>query len=167
MTALQGIRRRTSIEDLTFSHIPCTSRRQTFDSRKHATSAPAELGVDTPPSSRKQTLRRSFRRHGSCTSTVYGSGTSGALLGIHQRGVQWIAVVLYDKLVYNSIQITTSCFHCIPPLMNLDWCPMAELGLRAPKAGGTCPADLSGCFVSLAALMYVCVLCSCYLFVIL
>ena len=34
--------------------------------------------------------------------------------GCSGRGVQWIGVVLCNKLVYNSIQITTPCFHCKP-----------------------------------------------------
>ena len=34
--------------------------------------------------------------------------------------MQWIGVVLYSKLVYNAIRITTPRFHCTPPLMNLD-----------------------------------------------
>ena len=29
------------------------------------------------------------------------------------RGVQWIGVVLYSKLVYSTIQITTPRFHCL------------------------------------------------------
>ena len=40
--------------------------------------------------------------------------------GCSGRGVQWIGVVLYNKPVYNIISITTPCFHCTPPLMNLD-----------------------------------------------
>ena len=41
-------------------------------------------------------------------------------LGIHYRGcsgmgVQWMGVVLLcNKLVYTSIQITTPCLHCTP-----------------------------------------------------
>ena len=40
-------------------------------------------------------------------------------MGIHQggcsgRGVQRMGVVLYNKLVYYIIQITTPCFHCTP-----------------------------------------------------
>ena len=35
------------------------------------------------------------------------------ITGCSQRGVQWIGV-LYSKLVYNTIQITTPCFHCTP-----------------------------------------------------
>ena len=34
--------------------------------------------------------------------------------GCSRRGVQWIGVVLYSKIVYNIIQITTPCFHCSP-----------------------------------------------------
>ena len=34
--------------------------------------------------------------------------------GCSGRGVQWIGVVLYSKLVHNTIQITTPCFHCTP-----------------------------------------------------
>ena len=34
--------------------------------------------------------------------------------GCSGSGVQWIGVVLYSKLVYNTIQITTPCFHCTP-----------------------------------------------------
>ena len=34
--------------------------------------------------------------------------------GCSGSGVQWMRVVLYNKLVYNSIQITTPCFHCTP-----------------------------------------------------
>ena len=34
--------------------------------------------------------------------------------GCSRRGVQWMGVVLYNKLVYNIIQITTPCFHCTP-----------------------------------------------------
>ena len=34
--------------------------------------------------------------------------------GCSRRGVQWIGVVLYDKLVYNMAQITTPGFHCTP-----------------------------------------------------
>ena len=30
------------------------------------------------------------------------------------RGVQWIGVVSYNKLVSNSMKITTPCFHCTP-----------------------------------------------------
>ena len=30
-----------------------------------------------------------------------------------------MGVVLYSKLVHNIMQITTPCFHCTPPLMNL------------------------------------------------
>ena len=29
-------------------------------------------------------------------------------------GVQWIGVVLCNKLVYNSIQVTKPCSHCTP-----------------------------------------------------
>ena len=29
-------------------------------------------------------------------------------------GVQWIGVVLCNKLVYNSVHITTPCFHYTP-----------------------------------------------------
>ena len=28
------------------------------------------------------------------------------------RGVKWIGVVSYDKLVYHIVKITTPCFHC-------------------------------------------------------
>ena len=34
--------------------------------------------------------------------------------GCSGRGVQWMGVVLYNKLVYNTIQFTTPCFHCTP-----------------------------------------------------
>ena len=34
--------------------------------------------------------------------------------GCSGSGVQWIEVVLYSKLVYDVIQITTPCFHCTP-----------------------------------------------------
>ena len=34
--------------------------------------------------------------------------------GCSGRGVQWMGVVYSNKKVYNSIQITTPCFHCIP-----------------------------------------------------
>ena len=34
--------------------------------------------------------------------------------GCSRRGVQLMGVVLYNKLVYIIIQITTSCFHCTP-----------------------------------------------------
>ena len=39
--------------------------------------------------------------------------------GIHYRGcsgrwVQWMGVVLYNKLVYDIIYISTPCFHCTP-----------------------------------------------------
>ena len=35
--------------------------------------------------------------------------------GCSRRGVQqWIGVVLYSKIVHNTIQITTPCFHCTP-----------------------------------------------------
>ena len=34
--------------------------------------------------------------------------------GCSGRWVQRMGVVLYDKLVYNSLQITTPCFHCTP-----------------------------------------------------
>ena len=40
--------------------------------------------------------------------------------GCSRRGVQWMGVVLHSKAVHNTIQITTPCFHCTPPLMNLD-----------------------------------------------
>ena len=32
-----------------------------------------------------------------------------------------MGVVLYNWLVYNIIQITTPCFHCTPPLQNVDY----------------------------------------------
>ena len=35
--------------------------------------------------------------------------------GCSGRRVQWIGVVLYSNIVYNTIQITTPCFHCTPP----------------------------------------------------
>ena len=34
--------------------------------------------------------------------------------GCSRRGVQRMGVVLYEKLVYIIIQITTPCFHCTP-----------------------------------------------------
>ena len=34
--------------------------------------------------------------------------------GCSRRRVQWMGVVSYCKLVYNTIQITTPCFHCTP-----------------------------------------------------
>ena len=34
--------------------------------------------------------------------------------GCSRRGVQWMWVVLCSKLVHNTIQITTPCFHCTP-----------------------------------------------------
>ena len=34
--------------------------------------------------------------------------------GCSGRGVQWMGVVSYNKLVHNTIQITTPCFHCTP-----------------------------------------------------
>ena len=34
--------------------------------------------------------------------------------GCSGRGVQRIGVVLYHKLVYHIISITTPCFHCTP-----------------------------------------------------
>ena len=34
--------------------------------------------------------------------------------GCSGRGMQWMGVVLDNKLVHNSIQITTPCFHCNP-----------------------------------------------------
>ena len=34
--------------------------------------------------------------------------------GCSGRGVQWIGVVSYNKLVHNITQITTACFHCTP-----------------------------------------------------
>ena len=34
--------------------------------------------------------------------------------GCSGRGVQWIGVVLHNKLVHDTIQITTPCFHCTP-----------------------------------------------------
>ena len=34
--------------------------------------------------------------------------------GCSGRGVQWMGVVPYSKLVYNTTQITTPCFHCTP-----------------------------------------------------
>ena len=40
--------------------------------------------------------------------------------GCSGRGVQWIGVALYNKLVYKIIQITTPCFHCTPPLRNVE-----------------------------------------------
>ena len=58
-------------------------------------------------------------RHGPHLWVFITGGCSG-------RGVQQIGVVLYSKLVYNSIQITTPCFHSTSPLMNL------ELGASAP-----------------------------------
>ena len=39
--------------------------------------------------------------------TVITGGCSG-------RGVKWIGVVLYTRLVYNIIYITTPCFHYTP-----------------------------------------------------
>ena len=50
---------------------------------------------------------------------------SVSTMGIHYTGVQWegvpwIGVVLYNELVYNIIYITTPCFRCTPPLMNLE-----------------------------------------------
>ena len=34
--------------------------------------------------------------------------------GCSGRGVQWMGVVSYGKIVHNTIQITTPCFHCTP-----------------------------------------------------
>ena len=34
--------------------------------------------------------------------------------GCSGRGVRWMGVVLYSKIVHNIIQITTPCFHCTP-----------------------------------------------------
>ena len=34
--------------------------------------------------------------------------------GCSRRGMQWIGVVLYSKIVYNTVQITTPCFHSTP-----------------------------------------------------
>ena len=34
--------------------------------------------------------------------------------GCSGRVVQWIGVVLYSKIVYNTVQINTPCFHCTP-----------------------------------------------------
>ena len=34
--------------------------------------------------------------------------------GCSRRGVQWMGVAFYNKLVYNIIQITTFCFYCTP-----------------------------------------------------
>ena len=45
---------------------------------------------------------------GSSQSSAFRKG------GCSGRGVQWMGVVLYSKLVHNIIQITTPCFHCIP-----------------------------------------------------
>ena len=58
-------------------------------------------------------------------------------LGIHNRGVQWegvqwMGVVLHNKLIYNIIQITTPCFHCHPPLMNLERCLSDACPRRRP-----------------------------------
>ena len=44
--------------------------------------------------------------------------------GCSRRGVQWMGVVLYSNLVYNTIQITTPCFHCTPPLQNVEPHPL-------------------------------------------
>ena len=34
--------------------------------------------------------------------------------GCSGRGVQWIGVTLYNKIVYIIMRITTPCFHCTP-----------------------------------------------------
>ena len=43
--------------------------------------------------------------------SLQGGAVGGGCSG---RGVQWMGVVLHSKLVYNTIQITTPCFHCTP-----------------------------------------------------
>ena len=40
--------------------------------------------------------------------------------GCSGRGVQWMGVVLCSKIVHNTIQITTPCFHCTPPLQHVE-----------------------------------------------
>ena len=61
--------------------------------------------------------------------------------GCSRRGVQWMGVVLHNKIVYNIIEITTPCFHCTPPpLMNLK----RDLrGLVTPVMEIPGPRDLS------------------------
>ena len=55
--------------------------------------------------------RRRFGNRSSIENSASGYSLRGGCSG---RGVQWIGVVLYNKLVYNSIQITAPCFHCTP-----------------------------------------------------
>ena len=58
-----------------------------------------------------------MRAFGGATAFMTAFGTADSLLawvGIHYRGVQWMGAVLHNKLVHNSIQITTPCFHCNP-----------------------------------------------------
>ena len=45
--------------------------------------------------------------------------------GCSGSGVQWIGVVLCNKLVYNIIQFTTPCFHCTPL-----WCILRLAGSK-------------------------------------
>ena len=57
----------------------------------------------------------SLEKLGPLVDPVDGS----CMFGIHYRGcsgrrVQWMGVVLYSKLVHNSIQHTKPCFHCTP-----------------------------------------------------
>ena len=61
--------------------------------------------------------------------------------GCSGRGVQWIGVVLYSKLVYNTISITTPCVSTAPPL-DESWINMSmtvemktSMGMRLHRRG--------------------------------
>ena len=41
--------------------------------------------------------------------------------GCSWRGVQWMGVVLYSKTAYHITTTTTPCFHCTPPLRNVEF----------------------------------------------
>ena len=48
------------------------------------------------------------------SNSSYSNSGHSAEGGAVGGGVQWTGVALYSKIVYNTIQITTPCFHCTP-----------------------------------------------------
>ena len=66
------------------------------------------LHVWTPSRAYRQGISGAEWRGAVCLNWILCRG------GCSGWGVQWIGVVLCNKLVHNVIQITTPCFHCTP-----------------------------------------------------
>ena len=65
----------------------------------------------------------------SCLSIVIGYSLQGGAVG-----GEWMGVILYSKMVYNTTRITTPCFHCTPLCRMWSYTRLPRARLRLPQA---------------------------------